>query len=715
MRVLTFLLLLLCDLYHARAAKILVLPAADGGSHMQSMAPYFTTLAAAGHEVHVLDTANPKPKYVYTNVTMHNIVDPENPMHPRNQWEGLVTVSSFREVFKGSDNKFNGLLDRRRKEIDALVNQNWDLVVADDIFSAHAWGIALKLKQRGVPYVLYSTSGQVASTTAQTLAYTRNPVIKQFMFPDMPKDSKRYYNHGNFFDRLTAFWNVAHEIVGFDYYLQHVMTSISRFGVDNFSWVRLHKSSSLMFTDSMNRLGWPQSEGNDLINIGSVCNKAAELVDPDLKKFIENPRSKGTIYIAFGNYANWTMAPERILNSFNGNLSTMPQLDHIRYLKWAPQAAILNHKKTRLFVTHGGLKSLKEGICSRTPLVLMPISAEQVHNAHMGLALKWGGYVNKYTITPEGLYNEMNRILTQSFYQQSIDKNAKFLVDLPLPALELAKFHTERILRARDGKVVFRRKGMDLYWYQFLYLDLISAILTFVYITYRFVNLRSSVCTMKLVLIGLFVLAALAESCLYKDLQHNDGDEWVENTYFLFRCEFFNNNTSWRVKLSGCDYNGTRYALDEEKDGRACKSLPDGRAKFILGPICDGKEEGETWDDDHFRKTCVDGLVKFIGCTTNEKVYIPLEEEKKSGLFTWRCETAPHNGVKLYPTDVEKVNSEIKAKNEQKKATAKIVKNADKLKEEMKSEEKEKELKLDNLLEGSGQSEDETSTNESSQ
>ncbi|KAK6020448.1 hypothetical protein OSTOST_13898 [Ostertagia ostertagi] len=59
-------------------------------------------------------------------------------------------------------------------------------------------------------------------------------------------------------------------------------------------------------------------------------------------------------------------------------------------LRWAPQNDILAHNKTILFFTHGGLKSIKEGICSSTPMLFLPFFADQPRNAlfarHLGIA-----------------------------------------------------------------------------------------------------------------------------------------------------------------------------------------------------------------------------------------------------------------------------------------------------------------------------------------
>jgi glucuronosyltransferase len=91
----------------------------------------------------------------------------------------------------------------------------------------------------------------------------------------------------------------------------------------------------------------------------------------NLELFVSDPRSKGTIFIAFGTNVLWKFAPRRILDSFVGTLNTLreyriifvfngekiPQFaDHVMVLRWSPQFDILSHPKTVLFISHGGLK-----------------------------------------------------------------------------------------------------------------------------------------------------------------------------------------------------------------------------------------------------------------------------------------------------------------------------------------------------------------------
>lgn len=48
---------------------------------------------------------------------------------------------------------------------------------------------------------------------------------------------------------------------------------------------------------------------------------------------------------------------------------------------WAPQPAVLSHPATRLFVTHGGMNSIWEGLTAGIPLLVLPFFADQPINA----------------------------------------------------------------------------------------------------------------------------------------------------------------------------------------------------------------------------------------------------------------------------------------------------------------------------------------------
>lgn len=109
--------------------------------------------------------------------------------------------------------------------------------------------------------------------------------------------------------------------------------------------------------------------------MGSNCRSASKVINATLstewKTFIEDSTSKGTIYISFGSAVNWNYAPQKIRDAFIGAVNELKDYriifswigdlpenvkSHVRLTKWAPQAALLSHPKTKVFVTHGGLK-----------------------------------------------------------------------------------------------------------------------------------------------------------------------------------------------------------------------------------------------------------------------------------------------------------------------------------------------------------------------
>ena len=108
-----------------------------------------------------------------------------------------------------------------------------------------------------------------------------------------------------------------------------------------------------------------------MLNAGVHCNAPKELPE-EYRKFIEDPTSKGTVYIAFGTIIQWDYAPPNVLAAFFEAFERLPEYRfifafkgklperklpaHVRLVSWAPQQEILAHPKTKVFLTHCGLK-----------------------------------------------------------------------------------------------------------------------------------------------------------------------------------------------------------------------------------------------------------------------------------------------------------------------------------------------------------------------
>ena len=49
--------------------------------------------------------------------------------------------------------------------------------------------------------------------------------------------------------------------------------------------------------------------------------------------------------------------------------------------KWLPQNDLLGHKKTRLFIAHGGNNGQMEGLYHGLPMIVMPFGGDQMYSA----------------------------------------------------------------------------------------------------------------------------------------------------------------------------------------------------------------------------------------------------------------------------------------------------------------------------------------------
>ncbi|KAH7715531.1 Protein UGT-64 [Aphelenchoides avenae] len=413
-------------------------------------------------------------------------------------WKG--TMHSFMMLFvNGSlEEVMESFLDQHSDKIVEALNKEWDLVVLDFIFDLHGYAMALLLKHtRGVPYCIVALN-HVNPPDAMITALGNNWAARPSMITPLPADSNDDYKPSIFSQRLVN----AFEIFG-GVFAQYVIgnfimpSKYARWGVRNFDANTLAFENSLSVSDSIDWLGSPISGAPDVRQTGGHCQEGGPL-EKEYADFVEDPKSKGTIYIAFGNYVPWHYAPEKLREDFFAALEEFTDHrivfsynspdyanrtvgKHIKLTKWAPQKDILAHPRTKAFLTHSGAKSLREGLCSRTPLVLMPMFAEQSFNAKFALSLKLGTVLNKFTLDKQAVVDAVEEVLNNPLYKQRITKLRDIFLDRPIAALDDGAFYATRLIRHKQRPLFFKRKGMDQNLLEFHNLDWLLVVLAFVY------------------------------------------------------------------------------------------------------------------------------------------------------------------------------------------------------------------------------------------
>jgi len=258
---------------------------------------------------------------------------------------------------------------------------------------------------------------------------------------------------------------------------------IKGIGVD-YTTSKYWRESTVAITLDLNHLVTGAATGTEVINIGRTCPKVGELTG-DLQAFVEDYTSLGTIYIAFGTNIYFDFVPEsvieafryairqfpeyRIIFAFNGDAKKLGDVPkNVVVQKWAPQKELLNHVKTTLFISHGGLKSWNEAICSKTPILMIPVFAEQTHNAIMAKKLGCADILDKTAVTAEKLTEKIRYMLkNDESFQKTVDKVYDIYTDNMIDVMDLAVHKVNRVMNGK--KVSFDRQGKYQTWFTYGY------------------------------------------------------------------------------------------------------------------------------------------------------------------------------------------------------------------------------------------------------
>uniref|UniRef100_A0A7E4VU06 UDP-glucuronosyltransferase n=1 Tax=Panagrellus redivivus TaxID=6233 RepID=A0A7E4VU06_PANRE len=304
-----------------------------------------------------------------------------------------------------------------------------DLVIVDEIFTMHGMLIADKLyKEKGIPYAIFGTSHLIPDWHAFTLALGHNPVLNPLHGSYIPTNTGEFFDPSSFTHRLRNVIDSGREVSRQEYVFRN-HRSPTNFEHETFCVHNFMKKASLYFRESLDRHRVVPVSA-DWRPAGAHCSKRTPpVLTGELKEFVEDPNSNGTIYIAFGTIIDFGTCPESIFNAFFETLNelpdyrivmamrtmknrTLPHLkNHVKIVPWAPQPSILTHNKTRLFLTHGGLKSVKEALCTETPVLVMPIFAEQGVSATLALKYGFGRALNKLMFSKNDFLRELREFV----------------------------------------------------------------------------------------------------------------------------------------------------------------------------------------------------------------------------------------------------------------------------------------------------------------
>ena len=109
-----------------------------------------------------------------------------------------------------------------------------------------------------------------------------------------------------------------------------------------------------------------------------------------------------------------------------------PQPPNVRIEHWIPQAPLLSH--CDLVISHGGSGSVIGALAHGLPLVVIPMGADQPHNAERCKALGVARILDPIAATPDEVREAVRAVLAEPSYREAAGRLAREALGLPGPA-----------------------------------------------------------------------------------------------------------------------------------------------------------------------------------------------------------------------------------------------------------------------------------------
>ncbi|KAJ1529978.1 hypothetical protein ONE63_006706 [Megalurothrips usitatus] len=469
----------------AAAFRVLGFFPFNAPSHNSMFKATMEALADHGHEVVML---SPFPqKKMRANYTDLDVSSELPSIANKFTFEDMVSMKSTGMIdliveYAGADFCRAVFLTQHFRDIMAGKHGKFDIVFTE-IINSDCWAaVAYKLN---VPLISIASQPDVACQHERVGAVD-NPSYLGVNF-------ETYVGRLSFSQRLVntalyIYFNLAHK-----FYVQWPSDVVVRefFGEDTPPISELVQRTSLVMNNGHVSINPARPMPPNVINVAGIHLKVARgTLQCDLRRWMDEAEH-GVIVFTLGTLVPSSSLPRASVLALVEAFSAVPQRvlwkyetedikdllsPNVRTAKWLPQAAVLAHHKTILFITHGGLMGTTEAIVLGVPMLGIPLFADQPSNIALYKSLGIAEHLHPRDISKDSVLAAIRKLTVTDEYRVRSREIAARYLDRPQTAAESAVWWTEYVVRHRGARHL-RPVGADMPLYQYLLLDVAAAVL----------------------------------------------------------------------------------------------------------------------------------------------------------------------------------------------------------------------------------------------
>ncbi|XP_052015830.1 UDP-glucuronosyltransferase 3A2-like [Apodemus sylvaticus] len=230
------------------------------------------------------------------------------------------------------------------------------------------------------------------------------------------------------------------------------------------------------------------------VYVGGLLDKPVQPIHQDLENFIAKFGDSGFVLVSQGSILSFYQTKKSI-KEMNSAFAHLPQgviwkfnasywpkdiklAKNVKIMDWLPQNDLLAHPSIRLFITHGGIRSVTEAIQHGVPIVGIPINLDQPYNMVRVEARKFGISIQPEDVKEETLVLKIKQVMEDKRYKSAAMAARVIRHTHPVPPAQRLVGWIDHILET-GGAAHLKPYAFQQSWHEQYLLDVILFLVAF--------------------------------------------------------------------------------------------------------------------------------------------------------------------------------------------------------------------------------------------